>query len=166
MYGVKESGRECQFRLSNLLISIGFHASWLKMKFSFSSMLMTSWLCEKQSRPMKNLEICWSGSKIKISEAKHIVHVRVEFLKNGITLFSTPVYGQNRTYFILPQRKQGLYPNGAPFDSKKVSGISRWKIRTSFVPPPHWKFDAARYLDKTTYFSLLSQFSSNLDRIH
>jgi len=47
------------------LDSKSVHASWLKMKFSFSSMLMTSWLCEKQSRPMKNLEICWSGSKIK-----------------------------------------------------------------------------------------------------
>jgi len=40
---------------------------------------------------------------------------------------SAPVYWRYRSCFLLPQRKQGLHSNGAPFDSKKVSGIWRWK---------------------------------------
>jgi len=33
-------------------------AGWLNMKFCFSHMLMTSLLCQKQCRPMKNFGIC------------------------------------------------------------------------------------------------------------
>jgi len=52
--------------------------------------------------------------KIKeLGKPKHILGVRVEFVKNGISL----------SHFLLPQKKQGLHTNGAPFDSQKVSGI-------------------------------------------
>ena len=100
------------------------------MKFCFSSMLMTSWVCQKQSRSMKDFEIRWRlNSRSNSSESPN-------------------------THFLFSQRKQHLHLNGAPFDSKKVSGIWKWKIRSSFVSPAHWKFDAARHLDKTRYFIL------------
>ena len=37
-----------------------------------------------------------------------------------------------------PQRKQGLHPNEAQFDSKKVFGMWRWEFCSSVVPPTHW----------------------------
>ena len=50
--------------------------------------------------------------KIKeLGKPKHILGVRVEFVKNGISTLSTPVYC---THFLLPQRKQGLEPHSTP----------------------------------------------------
>jgi len=54
------------------------------MKFCFSSMLMTSLLCQKQSRSMKNFEF-WSQDQ-RARNAKHILGVRVEFVKSEISL--------------------------------------------------------------------------------
>jgi hypothetical protein len=54
------------------------HSCWLKMKFCFSSMLMTSWLCQKQSRSMKDFEICWRlNSRSKSSESPNTYWVSV-----------------------------------------------------------------------------------------
>jgi len=45
------------------------HACWLKMKFCFSYFSMTSRLCQKRSRPMKDFEIWWIlSSRSKILE--------------------------------------------------------------------------------------------------
>ena len=46
---------------------------------------------------------------------------------------------------------------------QKVSGFWRWKIRSSFVPQDHRKFDATRYLDETRY---VFPFFSNPARRH
>ena len=66
-------------------------------------------------------------TEIKIKELvkpKYILGVRVEFVKNGISLSQRQYIEEIvRTFFLLPQKKQGLHPNGAPFDSRKASGI-------------------------------------------
>jgi len=102
---------------------------------------------------MKDFEICWRlNSWSKSSESPNTYACPFSVCEKWDFTLSKPVYWRNRTHFVLPQRKQCLHPNGAPFDSQKVSGIWRWKIRSSFVPPAHRKFDATRYLDKTRYF--------------
>jgi hypothetical protein len=64
IYGLKQSGREWYFRLSNFLKSIGFEICpkepclLVKDEVLLFIMLVTSCLCQKQSRSMNDFEIC------------------------------------------------------------------------------------------------------------
>jgi hypothetical protein len=60
----------------------------------------------------------------ELGKAKHILVVRGVCEEWDFTI-STPVYSRNSRDLLFLQRKQGLHPNGAPFDSKKVSGMRR-----------------------------------------
>ena len=143
------------------------------MKFCFSSMLMTSWLCQK-SRSMKDFEICWRlNSRSKSSKSPTHTGCPCWVCEEWDFTLSTPVYWRIRTHFLLPQRKQGLQPSGAPLDSKKASGIWRCNLLPgqdqifhipcqffrNFFPNParrHWTLArrVANYL-KTTQDSVL-----------
>jgi len=127
------------------------------MKFHFSSMLMISLLRQKQIRVMKDFNFWWSlNSSSKSSESPNTYKVSkwslwrmgFYFVKASVCeewdfTLSRPVYSKNCEYFLFPQRKQGLHPNGAPFGFKKVFRIWRWEILSSSVPPTHWKFHIA-----------------------
>ena len=63
------------------------HACWLKMKFCFSSMLMTSCMSKTKQAYKRYRDLLKTEFKIKeLEKAKHIVGVRVEFVKSGISL--------------------------------------------------------------------------------
>jgi len=54
------------------------HVCWLKMKFCFSSLLITSWLCQIQSMSTKDFEICWRlNSRSDSSESPNTYWVSV-----------------------------------------------------------------------------------------
>ena len=93
-------------------------ACWLKMKFCFSSMLMTSWLCQKLSRPIKYFKICWSlNSRSKSSESPNTYWGSVWSLwRMGFTL-STPVYWRNCGNFLFLKENKvytSMQPNSTP----------------------------------------------------
>jgi len=79
---------------------------WWKMKFCFSSMLMTSWLCQKQSRSMKDFEICWKlNSRSKSLESPNTYWVSVLILwRMGFHFLNASIL--NKSYSLSPSTKE------------------------------------------------------------
>jgi hypothetical protein len=61
----------------------------------------------------------------KLGKSKHILGVRVEFVKNGVSLSQSQYIEEIvRTFsFHKGNKVYTLHPDGTPLDSKKVSGI-------------------------------------------
>ena len=135
----KQSGRECYFRLSNFLKSIGFEIcpkeqcllvkdevllfiyvddilvmSKTKQIYErFRDLLKTEFKIKEPGKP-KNILGKEPG------KPKNILGVHAKFVKHGIPLSQRHYIEEIVRTFSF---HKGLHPNGAPFDSKKVSGI-------------------------------------------
>ena len=76
------------------------------MKFCFSSMWMTFWLCQKQSKLMKDFEICYKlNSRSKTESLTHPGCPCVVCEEWDLTL-STPVDWRHCSYFLFSHRNK------------------------------------------------------------
>ena len=128
------------------------HVSWLKMKFYFSSMLTTSWLCQDKAGLWKSLKSVenWMQDQIARKAQTHTgcpcgVCEEWDFTP------STPAYWGKCTNFLFSQRKQGQTRMEPHWLQESV-----WNLKMTHsiltCTAAYWKFGASRYLDKTRYF--------------